>query len=272
MLVPNGWERRRVLIVVKTYPTPARTGIEVSCTAAITEEGEWLRLFPIPYRFLADNQKFRKYQWVEVNMQSSTDPRPESHKVDIDSLKVITEPIPPDDKWQRRKDLLFPLKAHCLCCLQEQQRTSGAPTLGFFKPEIITGFTIEKDDEPNWTPSERAILDQASMFENAPSYALEKVPYNFYYHFRCPHLECKGHRLSCTDWELEESYRRWGHAYGANWEMKFRETYETRMILNADTHFYVGTIRQHPGSWIIVGLFYPPKGGKQKEMAPIRLL
>jgi hypothetical protein len=26
-----------------------------------------------------------------------------------------------------------------------------------------------------------------------------------------------------------------------------------------DTHFYVGTVHQHPATWIIVGLFYPPR-------------
>ena len=31
------------------------------------------------------------------------------------------------------------------------------------------------------------------------------------------------------------------------------------MIEKFDTHFYVGTVHQHPKSWIIVGLFYPPK-------------
>ena len=30
------------------------------------------------------------------------------------------------------------------------------------------------------------------------------------------------------------------------------------MINDRDTHFYVGTIHQHPKEWIIVGLFYPP--------------
>ena len=32
------------------------------------------------------------------------------------------------------------------------------------------------------------------------------------------------------------------------------------MIFEDDTHFYVGTVRHHPNTWIIVGLFYPPKG------------
>ena len=33
----------------------------------------------------------------------------------------------------------------------------------------------------------------------------------------------------------------------------------TEMIEKYDTHFFVGTVHQHPGSWTIVGLFYPPK-------------
>jgi hypothetical protein len=46
--------------------------------------------------------------------------------------------------------------------------------------------------------------------------------------------------------------------YGDQWEDKFRQTYEKRMIDILDTHFFVGTLHQHPNRWIIVGLFYPP--------------
>ena len=31
------WVKKRVLIVVRTYPTPAKSTIEASCTAAISE-------------------------------------------------------------------------------------------------------------------------------------------------------------------------------------------------------------------------------------------
>ena len=40
---------------------------------------------------------------------------------------------------------------------------------------------------------------------------------------------------------------------------KFRQKYETEMIQKNDTHFYVGTVAKHPHTWIIVGLFYPPR-------------
>jgi hypothetical protein len=65
--------------------------------------------------------------------------------------------------------------------------------------------------------------------------------------------------MLCTDWEMSESYRRWRNQYGTNWEAKFRQKYESEMIGKNDTHFYVGTVHQHPDAWIIVGLFYPPR-------------
>ena len=60
------WSKHRVLIVVRTYPVPAQKGIEVSCTAAITADGNWMRLFPVPYRFLEEDRRFKKYQWIDV--------------------------------------------------------------------------------------------------------------------------------------------------------------------------------------------------------------
>jgi hypothetical protein len=59
---------------------------------------------------------------------------------------------------------------------------------------------------------------------------------------------------------LGQSYRRWRREYGnSRWEEKFRERYERDMISRFDTHFYVGTMHQHPETWIIIGLFYPLK-------------
>jgi hypothetical protein len=65
--------------------------------------------------------------------------------------------------------------------------------------------------------------------------------------------------MLCTDWEMLQSYRSWQKTYGNNWEQAFRQRYEREMIDKFETHFFVGTMHQHPTSWIIVGLFYPPR-------------
>ena len=44
------WERKRLLLAVKAYPERSRKHGDVVCTAGITEEGEWIRLYPIDFQ------------------------------------------------------------------------------------------------------------------------------------------------------------------------------------------------------------------------------
>jgi hypothetical protein len=251
-------ETKKALITVRTYPIPASPGIEASCTAAITDDGKWLRLYPIPYRFMDHDKRFRKYQWIEVNVAKASDPRPESYNPDIDSIKILTEPLSTTNEWQERKNYVFPLMSQSLCELQRKRDADKYPTLGFFKPKIIERLRITQTDS-TWTQEELNLLRQGLLFQKSPQAELEKIPYIFTYIFRCDEGECNGHVLSCTDWEMGESWRRWSRSYGEDWEIKFRQRYEREMIEKHDTHFYVGTIYAHPNRWIIIGLFYPPK-------------
>jgi len=238
----------------------------VSCTAAISDTGEWLRIFPVPYRLLPPEKQFVKYQWIEVAIKkASSDARPESHHVELDSIRILSEPISTASEWRARKEWVVPLKSHCLCCLKQSRDADGFPTLGFIRPKVIESLIIQPDDA-EWSQSQLDTLRQGDLFSDAPAEELQKIPYTFKYRFRCDHDECAGHELSCTDWEMGQSWRSWKEAYGDKWEEKFRQRYETEMIEKNDTHFYVGTIHQHPGAWIIVGLFYPPRASTQAEM------
>jgi hypothetical protein len=250
-------EKKKILVTIRTYPVPATKGVEVSCTAGITEDHQWIRLFPVPYRFLQPDRRFRKYQWIEAMVTKASDPRPESYHIYRDSINIISEVLPTANAWQQRKELIYPLKGHCLCCIQKERNEKKFPTLGIFRPKTIQRLSIEAD-RPTWTDEELNKLRQGDLFENTPPEELEKIPYQFRYSFDCDHVGCPGHSAICTDWEMGQSYRQWRAEYGRNWETKFRERYESDMINNNDTHFYVGTIHGHPHVWIIVGLFYPP--------------
>jgi hypothetical protein len=35
-----------------------------------------------------------------------------------------------------------------------------------------------------------------------------------------------------------------------------------------DLHFFVGNLHQYPGTWIVVGLFYPPLSNPSKTPLP----
>ena len=49
-----------------TYPHPSEAHQELVCTAGITEDLEWVRLYPIDYRYRPKEQQFHKYQWIEI--------------------------------------------------------------------------------------------------------------------------------------------------------------------------------------------------------------
>lgn len=253
------WVKKNILITVRTYPVPSRKSIEVSCTAGITDDGNLIRLFPVPYRFLTQDKRFRKYQYIEVDVtKAGSDHRPESYKPNIDTINIVSEPLPSDNKWEVRKATVYPLKSESLCMLQSQRDLNQYPTLGIFKPKNIVGLRIEPCS-PEWTEAQLMSLRQYPMFGDTPKSELEKIPYEFSYLFRCENPNCRTHKLSCTDWEMGALYRRCKYKYGTNWERKFRDRYETEMILVKDTHFFVGTLSTHPSEWIIIGLFYPPK-------------
>ena len=199
--------RKRVLITVRTYPVPATKGVEVSCTAGVTDKGKWIRLFPLPYRLLDDESKFKKYQWINVNVtKARNDPRPESFNPQVDQIETGSI-LSAEREWSARWNVLRPLVNPSLCELQADRDTDGFPTLGLIKPEIER--LVIKSCNAEWTPKQIDALRQSSLFQKAPANELEKIPFDFSYEFRCKKLFCPGHNMICTDWEMGESYRRW---------------------------------------------------------------
>ena len=79
--------KEKILITVKTYPTLSREYAELVCTAGVEESGKWRRVYPVQFRQLIDEQKYRKYQWIEADLEKSTnDTRPESYKFMVQIL------------------------------------------------------------------------------------------------------------------------------------------------------------------------------------------
>ena len=71
----------KVLITVKTYPAISTKYGETVCTAGITEEGKWIRIYPLPFRRINYKNRFKKYEWIELDLKRNTnDFRPESYR------------------------------------------------------------------------------------------------------------------------------------------------------------------------------------------------
>lgn len=101
--------KRRVFITVKTYPTLSAKYDELVCTAGILDDGRWVRIYPLPFRKLAYDQWYSKYQWIEFELERNTeDVRPETYRVvNRETIKAIGDPVGTKNYWQERKDIIF---------------------------------------------------------------------------------------------------------------------------------------------------------------------
>ena len=99
----------QILIVVKTYPRPSFKYRELVCTAGITENGKWVRLYPINYRYLNYNKWYKKYQWIKVKIEKTNiknDFRVDSYRPVESTIQAIGESLSTNKQWIDRKNSL----------------------------------------------------------------------------------------------------------------------------------------------------------------------
>lgn len=249
---------------------PSRSYDELVCTAGVLEDGTWIRLYPVPFKFL----EFQKYQWVELDIRKPRNPdfRPESFSPvhpDLSDLEILGK-IDTKYDWEERKK-------YCLKQVFESTRElislSKDPinkSLATFKPVKIIDFIIEQD-EREWKREWIEQLKQIDLFTTqdkqniAPRIPVDKIPYKFKYHFI--DAEGKESKLMIEDWEIGALYRNClRNAEGDENEAlrKVRQKYFDDLARTKDVYLFLGTTaewhrRRSPNPFVIIGVFYPPK-------------
>ena len=264
-------ERKRVYIVVKTYPRISREYSELVCTAGIMEDGSWIRLYPVPFRKLELDKKYPKYTWIELDAErNKKDFRPETYRPNLESIFVEPKQMKPD--WDyRRKVILDKTKVYTDMDELKSDARSRHVSLAVFKPTQVTGFKVE-EDERNWDPDKLNILKQLSLqqsfFQTPEELAQEfkvvkKLPYKFRYVFN----DCQGKqsRMMIEDWEIGMLFFNCLRAAKGDEKTaieKVREKYYVE-FLQRDLYLFLGTTLKHHNSsknpFTIVGVFAPPK-------------
>lgn len=254
------FQRTKVLITVITYPLPSRGYQELVCTAGVTESGEWVRLYPIDYRYRPAHQQFRKYQWIEVDLSphgTGNDQRKESRRPSLDSIRMIGEPLSPQDSWRERRAVIDRLPVHTvnqLRALYDSDKTS----LGIVRPSRVIDLIVE-DADPEWKPEWQALFDQLKLF-GTPQKPLRKIPFKFSYVFECQDSD-RPHKAMIEDWELGALWLNEVERLGD--EREAADSVRTKFLnemcrTDKDTRFFMGTTFPY-NAWVVVGVFWPPK-------------
>jgi hypothetical protein len=252
--------KTKVLITVMTYPHPSRGYQELVCTAGVTEQGEWIRLYPIDYRYRPRNQQFRKYQWIEVDLLprgSGNDQRKESRKPLLDTIRVLGEPLSTKNGWRERRQIIDQIPTYTVKQLRAMHESERA-SLGIVRPTRILDLKIEPA-EPAWKSEWQALFDQLTLFGPVQK-PLRKIPYKFSYVFECEDSD-KPHNAMIEDWELGvlwlNEVARLGDEEQAALSVR-RKFLNELCNESKDTRFFMGTVFPY-NTWVVLGVFWPPK-------------
>ena len=249
----------RLLIVVKTYPLPSESYQEIVCTAGVLADGTFIRLHPIDYRYRPYWQWYKKYQWIEVEVEKNQkDPRKESYRPKVKTIRLLGPRIPTErgGNWDKRREYVLAKEVQTMCGLQDQKELS----LGIIRPKIVKDFIIEPT-ERDWKPKWKKLFIQQRLF-GPQQKPLEKIPFNFSYVFECEHPGCNGrHKMMIVDWETGRLFLQMRDKFGDEGiaAQKVKDKFFGQMCApDVDTHFFVGTHLQYR-TWLILGVFWPKK-------------
>ena len=277
MYLPDDLPNAKVLVTVKAYPKPSGKYEELVCTAGLLDGSKWIRIYPVPYGFLAESQMYPKYSWVRANLvRNRRDFRPESYRPrnGLDEQFVVESTLGTKDAWAARKAYILSEVFVSMEELIALAKGSEKRSLGTLKPSEITGFKVEPSErewKEEWTNRalQQSFLEYSASRDQDKRRLVQKVPFDYYYEFlsqgdRTPR------KLKIEDWEIGALYwnclsQAGGDEDAAN-EL-VRQKYFDTFVARNDIYLFLGTTKRYhnvaPDPFIIIGVFYPPKSSQE---------
>lgn len=235
-------------VIVKAAPRASKTHGETVCIAAVDRSGEWVRLYPVSFRDLADAQKFGRWDHLRFRWRrpkASTDMRIESRRVDGASI-VIAGQLPVG----QRNALLNRIAVTSLKAERVANRS-----LALLRSEVISFRVVRRsaEDMQKQRATYAAIEAQKPLFEAiGKSIPREPCPYSFIYRYRD---DDGAHDGTCQDWETEATFFNRlrdmiSERAALDWmQRNFGEEYPRLGMALA-----MGTHRHRPDQWLVNGV------------------
>lgn len=236
-------KREKVLVLVKAAPTWSKKYREHEvCTAGVTEDLEWRRLYPFSEEVMHD-KNISVWDWIEVNTSDpSKDIRIESRKIDDKSIEKVGR----IEKREKRRNVIERLSENSLNYPMEEKRS-----LTIIKP-VIEDFFIK----------ERPSTSVQLTLEGKPFIMNPYADVGLFYRWSCPepcdYCDDRTHRMECFDWGANVLYKKYKDPIEA--KEKVTDMCYRRMKEEFDSWFALGTHSQRPFKrWMIVGLLWMKK-------------
>jgi hypothetical protein len=185
------------------------------------------------------------------------DRRIESREPNLDSIKILGNPLSTKDNWKERRKIIDKMPHYTLNELKklyEEKRVS----LGIVRPTRVLDIET-KEVTLEWKPKWQNLFEQLRLF-GPQQKPLQKIPFSFHYIFECSDSS-KPHKAMIEDWEL-------GVLFLKERDRLITEKFAVESVKNKflneicqkdkDTRFFMGT-RFPYNTWLVSGVFWPPR-------------
>jgi hypothetical protein len=249
-MTPAAAAQERVLVLCRAIPEDSKKYGTVVCVAGLTDQAEFRRLYPVPFRPFIEGGgiQFHKKQWIMAKLEPAAgDPRAESRRIDMKS--VVTGDKMDDDQV---RNIIQPVTSKSIGDIENK----GA-SLGFIRP-LILDYDFRILEEPS-KPQQYKFDSEGHLAAGTKVRLAQESKYKFT--CRDPgSCTCtyKPHHMLILDWEVNELYR---NVRKRNLPGDIGAKMRNRMfdfMLPRDLYFMMGTHHQW-GVWMIVSVLYLKK-------------
>ncbi|WBB57432.1 hypothetical protein O7601_12430 [Verrucosispora sp. WMMD573] len=246
---------------MKAAPSPSARYGETVCVGALGLDPpwtRWTRLYPIHFRELAADSRFRKYDIVRLQaMPAKKDVRHESWTPIVDTITTEQHLA----NQQSRRNLLDPLVEDSMCRLNEQTRDApSARSIALIRVADVSSMQIKR--HRGWSAEDRrkiaGYLNQLDLLEPSKPTPLQAPRFTGSYRYRCADRRCRGHQQTLWDWEFVALQRRLTQLTDAEAADQLRRKFLGQLCASdRDVAFYVGNQAARPHSFSIGGVYAP---------------
>lgn len=282
---PSGdWVTKRLLIYGTTYPEMSRTNFETVCTGALDlETGSLVRIYPVSLRYM--EEPFGHYDVIEAKVKpSESDTRPESYKVDQQSIRKVDH-IGAADGWVRRRSMVLSdaTIVASVEALWDEQKATGR-SLAIIKPrEVSSVYARRKSDaeRAEWEDHRKLALAVRDLWVDVEATTKDLVfmPVEYRMKWTCHGPACRGHDTSVLDWGIYVLSRKMfakapppGMTKADNATNKVLEKLRWAFGSQRDPYLFMGNTKLHQGNFMVGGIFYPPSEAPAQPKAQLELL
>jgi hypothetical protein len=253
----------RVLVVVKASPQPSRQYGDTVCVAGVDMNAEWprwVRLYPVPFRYLDGERQFKKYDVIGVHTRhAGGDKRPESRKIAASTIEVLAHL----GDWKRRAPWVEPLAGPTMCELLTATKADiNAQSLGAVR--AAEAIELRFTRHAGWSAHElerfQEYRQQGDLFAETPPRLLDAPPWIVHLVYRCEARRCARHEQRIIDWELTALQARYRTRPAPELKAAVTRNFlEIPFGPGRDPMIFVGNqenVRRR-SSFTVLGLYYP---------------